>query len=125
LRVHLGREHDVVAPPRDRLADDLLRLTPRVDVRGVDEVHAGVERAVHDADALVVVGIAHFPQHHRPEAVLAHPDTGAPEVVHLHEASTRSRLTRSLRPVQRWRSQRDIGGTSPATTASYRSRSMP
>ena len=48
--VHLGREHDVVAPAFERLADDLLGLAARVDVGGVDEVDAGVERAVDDAD---------------------------------------------------------------------------
>ena len=42
----LGREHDAVAPVRDRLADDLLGLAGGVDVGGVDEVDAGFERAV-------------------------------------------------------------------------------
>ena len=42
-----GREHDVVALARgQRLADDLLRLSGRVDVGGVDEVDPGVERGV-------------------------------------------------------------------------------
>ena len=59
--VHLGREDDVVAAARERLADDLLRLAARVDVGGVDEVDAGVERAVDDADRLVVVGVAPAP----------------------------------------------------------------
>jgi hypothetical protein len=37
--VDLRREHDVVAPAAsERLAHDLLRLTARVDVGGVDEV---------------------------------------------------------------------------------------
>ena len=42
--VHLGREHDLVAAAFERLADDLLGLAARVDVGGVDEVDAGVER---------------------------------------------------------------------------------
>src|SRR6202008_631108 len=45
--VHLGRQDDAVAPTaRQRLADDLLRLAPRVHVGGVDEADPGVERAV-------------------------------------------------------------------------------
>jgi hypothetical protein len=54
----LGGEHDVVAASLERLADDLLRLAGRVDIGGVDEVDAGVERAVDDADRVVVVGVA-------------------------------------------------------------------
>ncbi len=44
--LHLGGQHDVVAPPGDGLADDLLRLSGRADVGGVDEVDAGVEGPV-------------------------------------------------------------------------------
>jgi hypothetical protein len=54
--VELGREHDVVAlAAGQRLADDLLRLAARIDVGGVDEVDARVQRAVDDPDAVVVV----------------------------------------------------------------------
>jgi hypothetical protein len=42
----------------------------RVDVGGVDEVDPGVERAVDDADALVVVFVAPVAEHHRAEAEL-------------------------------------------------------
>ncbi len=57
--VHLGREDDLVAPAvREGLADDLLRLAPGVDIGGVDEVDPGVEGAVDDRDAVVVVGVA-------------------------------------------------------------------
>jgi len=67
--VHLGGEDDVLAPAAgERLADDLLRLAARVDVRGVDEVDPRVERAVDDPDRLVVVGIAPLAEHHRAEA---------------------------------------------------------
>jgi hypothetical protein len=50
------------------LADDLLRLAGRVDVGGVDEVDAGVQGAVDDADGVVVVGVAPGAEHHRAEA---------------------------------------------------------
>ena len=67
--VELGREDDVVAPAAgERLADDLLGLALPVDVGGVDEVDAGVERRVDDADRLVVVGVAPRAEHHRAEA---------------------------------------------------------
>ena len=60
--VHLGREHDVVAPAAgSALPDDLLGLAARVDVGGVDEVDARVERAVDDPDALVVVRLPQAP----------------------------------------------------------------
>jgi hypothetical protein len=67
---HLGGEHDVVATAFERLADDLLGLTGGVDVGGVDEVDAGVEGAVDDADRVVVIGIAPGAEHHRAEAEL-------------------------------------------------------
>ena len=64
--VELRREHDVVAPAaRQSLADDLLRLARGVDVRGVDEVDPRVERAVDDANRLLVVGVAPRAEHHR------------------------------------------------------------
>ena len=66
--VDLGGEHDVVAPAGDGLADDLFGLSVRVDVRGVDEVDAGVEGSANDADGLFVVLGAPFAEHHGAEA---------------------------------------------------------
>ena len=57
--VHLGGQHDVVAPTLQRLADDLLRLAAAIPVGGVDEVDAEIQGLVDDADAVVVIGIAH------------------------------------------------------------------
>ena len=83
--VDLRGEHDVVAPAAgQRLADDLLGLAARVDVGGVDEVDAGVERAVDDADRLVVVGVAPGAEHHRAEAERADLHAGAAERAVLH-----------------------------------------
>ena len=48
--VDLRRQHDVVAAPFQRLADNLLGLAGRVDVGGVEEVDPGVEGSVDDAD---------------------------------------------------------------------------
>jgi hypothetical protein len=73
-----GQDHVVAAPAGQRLADDLLGLAARVDVGGVDEVDAGVERAVDDLDRPIVVGLAPGAEHHRAEAEGAdlHPGVG-------------------------------------------------
>ena len=75
-RMELGGQYHVVAPAGERLGHDLLGLARRVHVGGVDEVHARVERGVDDADAVVVVGVAPGPEHHRPEAEMADLDAG-------------------------------------------------
>ena len=85
--VELGGEHDVVAAAREGLADDLLGLPGAVDVGGVDEVDAGVERRVDDPDRLVVVRVAPRPEHHGAEAELADRDAGASQRALLHICS--------------------------------------
>jgi hypothetical protein len=82
----LGGQHDVVAAALERLADDLLRLAGRVDVGGVDEVDAGVQRGVDDADGVVVVGVAPGAEHHRAQAELADRDARAPQESIVHES---------------------------------------
>ena len=81
---HLRRQHDVVAAALERLADDLLGLAGGVDVGGVDEVDPGVQRAVDDADRVVVVGVAPGAEHHRAEAELRDLDAGASERAVVH-----------------------------------------
>jgi hypothetical protein len=83
----LRGQHDVVAPPLQGLADDLLGFAGGVDVRGVDEVDPGVERAVNDAGRVVVVGVAPGPEHHRAEAELRDLDACASEWAVFHESS--------------------------------------
>jgi hypothetical protein len=78
--VDLGREHDVVAPVLQRLADDLLGLAARVHVGGVDEVDPRVEGAVDDLDRVVVVRVAPAAEHHGAEAQRAHLHTGSSEI---------------------------------------------
>ena len=81
----LRGEDDVVAPPaRQGFRNDLLGLARRVDVGGVDEVDPAVEGAVHDPDALVVVGVAPRAEHHRPETERADPHAGSTEDAVLH-----------------------------------------
>ena len=79
-----GQDDAVAAAARERLADYLLRLAARVDVRGVDEVDPRVERPVDDADRLVVVRVAPGAEHHRAEAERADADAGAAERAVLH-----------------------------------------
>jgi len=51
----LRREDDLVAPPLDRAADELLAPAVAVDVRGVEEGHALLERGVdHRARGVLV-----------------------------------------------------------------------
>ena len=85
----LGRQDDVVAAALERLADDLLGLAGGVDVGGVDEVDAGVERGVDDADRVVVVGVAPGAEHHRAEAELRDLDAGASERAVVHGSGLR------------------------------------
>jgi len=80
----LGGEHDVVAATLERPPDDLLRLAEGVDVGGVDQVDAGVDRLVDDADALVVIGVAPGAEHHRAQRQVADLQTGGAPVAVLH-----------------------------------------
>src|SRR2546428_13712094 len=76
--VDLAREHDVVAfGAGHRLADDDLGLALRVDIGGVGEVDAHVERAGGGSDALVVILWGPVTGHHGPQAPLAVPDARA------------------------------------------------
>ena len=91
--MELGGQHDVVAPAAQRLADDLLVLAGAVHVGGVDEVDAGVERAVDDPRALVAVAVAPHAEHHRAEPEAADPDAGRAERSRysaLHHVSPRT-----------------------------------
>jgi hypothetical protein len=73
----------------NRLADDLLGLAGGVDVGAVDEVDAGLESAVDDADRVVVVGVAPSAEHHRAEAELRDLDAGASERAVVHRSGLR------------------------------------
>src|SRR5262249_1388241 len=77
----LGRQDDLLAPPAALLepaTDDLLghALTrlPAVDVRGVEEVEAQLERMVHDGEAVRLAGVR--TEVHGAEAERAHPNAG-------------------------------------------------
>jgi hypothetical protein len=73
----LRGEHDVIAPPPQRLADDDLGLALGVDVGCVDEGDAGVQRPMDDLDAVVVVLGAPVAEHHGAEAECTDRDASA------------------------------------------------
>jgi hypothetical protein len=89
--VDLGGQHDRVAPAvaeREPVADDALGLAahdrPAVDVGGVEEVDAELERAVHDRERVVLAGVP--AEVHGPEAEVADEDAvlAEPCVVDAH-----------------------------------------
>jgi hypothetical protein len=62
----LGGDDDAVAPGPESATEELLAQRPAVDVRGVEQRDARVERRVHDGGAALLVD-AH------PEVVAAEP----------------------------------------------------
>jgi len=88
--VKLRCQHDVVAPPAgERLADDLLGLAARVDVRGIDEVDPSIQGAMDDADACVMVGLTPRAEHHRAQAQRTDMHAGARKgsVIHASDVT--------------------------------------
>jgi hypothetical protein len=75
--VHLRREHDAVAAPGERTADDDLALALVVHVRRIDEVEPAVERGVDDPDRLGFAGGA--AEVERAEAQRGHAHTRPPQ----------------------------------------------
>jgi hypothetical protein len=63
----LGGQHGLLTSSLESPADDLLGLALGVHVGGVDEVEAGLERPVDDADALLVAGVPPAAEHHGAE----------------------------------------------------------
>src|SRR5664280_1176451 len=83
--VHLGGQNDLFPLGLCQgLSDDLLGLTRGVDVGGVDEVDAGIEGPVNDADRLVMIGGSPGPEHHGPQAQRADFDTGTTKSTEFH-----------------------------------------
>src|SRR5262249_28827004 len=97
--VHLGGEDDLVAPPAalrqpasdDLLGDALARLPP-VDVRGIEEVDAGLERPVHHGEAVGLAGVR--AEVHRSQTEPADAGSGPTELDILHRAPLLARLPR-------------------------------
>ena len=92
LPAELRREHDLVSPALEDLAEEALAVAVAVDVGGVEERDALGERGVHD---LARAGKVHLPA----EVVAAEPDDGhgeigGAEVPVLDRASLSARPTR-------------------------------
>src|SRR5882724_252077 len=84
LGQHLGDEEDLVAPPGDRLADQLLDAAGAVHLRRVDVRHAGVEPGAERRRAPVAL---HVP---RPLADDGHGDARLPERLASHRIRSRT-----------------------------------
>ena len=88
----LGRQHDSVAAAGEELAEHVLRHAEVVDVGGVDERDAGVERHVEHLPALVAVGVAPRAEHHRSQPERADFDARRTQPTNLHPGSLTSRF---------------------------------
>ncbi len=103
--VELGRQYHLLSPGGpDRgqeLADYLFRLARGVDVGGVYEVDAFVEGAPHYRDALLVVGVAPRPEHHRAQAERAHLHSGPSQVAVVHGGEA-SAMVAAMEPFGYW-----------------------
>ena len=82
--MNLRGQDDVLphAVALEHLADNLLALTLRVDVRRIDEIDSALECIVEDRHRLVLVGRP--TEHHRTEGELAYTDAGSSEVSEFH-----------------------------------------
>ncbi len=119
--VDLGRQHGLLAPAaalREPPADDLLGLGAAVDVGGVEEVHARLQRRVHQLVARRLVGVR--AEVHGAEAQRADAEAGAAEeaVVHAgnlprrrpHQIAGGRRVERPAGPLIRVRSRTNTLG---------------
>src|SRR6202008_656713 len=84
IAAELRGDHEAIAPrgmASDMIADDLLRVAFRVEVRGVDEVAATLDEAIDNSLRLLDTGAPAeiFPEGHRAKAERADPEAGAAE----------------------------------------------
>src|ERR1039457_5279665 len=98
--VELGRDHHLLATPStlsepaaDDLFGDALALLPAVDVGGVEEVEARVQRSVHDLVGCRFVGLG--AEVHGAEAEATDGESGTAEVCVLHPLSLTVRSIRA------------------------------
>ena len=98
IAAHLRGEVHLIPASLQGLAEDLLAVPPSVHVRGIEEVHAEVDRLLYRGDRLPVVrravGIPMGVPADRPgpESDFRDLEAGLPERPSLHSASERSRL---------------------------------
>ena len=94
-REQLRRNEHFVATVRDRAADDAFRLVAAVDLGGVDQVHAEVERPRHDRPGLVLRVVGAVAPVLRSELPRAESDYGQADTVDL-DVSHGRRLRRAF-----------------------------
>ena len=92
----LGVDHDLVAPPLDGLADELVVMAVAVAGRGVEEVDPQLEGPVQRGDGLVVVaGPVHAGHAQAAEPHGRHLAVGGAELVVFHSDSPGSGVSDS------------------------------
>ena len=82
--VRLGGQHHIIPAAAQRLPDDLLRLPRRIHIRRIDEIDPAVQGGVNDPDAILMIGITPDAEHHRAQAIGAHPHPGPAQRPHPH-----------------------------------------
>ena len=98
----LRRQHDLVASAADRAPDELLVVAVAVDVGGVEQRHAEIERAMDRRDAVGVGGAAVRTRHrHAAEADRRDHGTDASELAFLHDRRSIAALRRRAMDARR------------------------
>ena len=94
----LGGQHDLRTPAAQRLAADLLRDRAGVRVGGVEEVAAGLEVAIDQAQRFgLVTSPARHAERHGAEAKLGHTEAAAAERADAHGPPSYTRRIRARR----------------------------
>ena len=121
--VALRRDEDLVAPDlRQEAADDVLRFSARVDVRGIQEVPAAVHVRLHDpVRRRFVASPSGGAERHRAQRDARHEQARAAEVPVFHDALTsrdwiRTAGTASRTPARRSRPE-PITAAAPCQSA--------
>src|SRR5581483_1467763 len=89
---HLSRQHNLLAALLNRLTEDLLRGTLRIDISGVDQVDATLQAQINQPSGLLHIGIAHIgkpapaPEGHRAHGHHRDPQTRPTQLPVLHAA---------------------------------------
>ena len=94
LLAELRREHDAVAAPFERAADEVLAHALPVDVGGVEERDPVLERRVDHRDGRVVVDP--HPEVVRPEADDRHLGPTLPKLARAHARDATRRAARAM-----------------------------
>ena len=89
-RQQLRCDEDLLAAPGDRTTDDAFRFVAPVDLGGVDQVHAEIERPVDDRAGLVLRVVGAVAPVLRSELPRAQPDHRQPDTIDFDVSHARS-----------------------------------